>query len=138
MSTTKTYKSWPAAAVGRTFTTSATAWANAAYIEVVAAAAITNQYDICALTAMYPTTATVDTTFEVEIELATGAAAAEVPIITVPFSYRVDTQAGHHPVLFLVFPEPKIVAANTRLAVRVRSSLAVATLWNGIKIFYLE
>lgn len=138
--TTKTYKCYPSAAAGISRASSgSTAWSNSAYTELVPVSTITSTFYIAGVTLMYSNNPSVDVTHEVELDIATGSAASEVVIMTVPFSLRIDTAAGHQPVIFIPIAEPKEVAANTRLSVRVRQSLATTTItYNGIKIFYQQ
>lgn len=138
MATTATYRAYPAAAAGISRASSgSTAWSNSAYTELVPANGITSTFYIAGVTLMYPNTAAVDTTQEVELDIATGAASSETVIMTLPFSYRIDSAVGHHAVIFIPITEPREVAANTRLSVRVRQSLATTSItFNGIKILY--
>lgn len=138
MATTATYRAYPAAANGISLASSgSTAWSNSAYTELVPASTITSTFYIAGITLMYSNNAAVDTSHEVEIDIATGAASSEVVIATIPFVFRMDTAEGHHPVIFIPLSEPREVAANTRLSVRVRQSLATTTVtYDGIKIMY--
>jgi hypothetical protein len=137
--TTKRYLSYPAAAAGISRASSAgAAWSASAYTEVVPANGIAATFYIAGLTWCWHTPiAAADTTYEWLIELATGSAGAEVVIIQVPSSIRGDTLVGYVPSNMVIFPEPKEVAANIRIAVRV--SYTTATTSNtltGIKILY--
>ena len=136
--TTAVYKAYPAAAAGISRASSgSTAWSNSAYTELVPVNTITSTFYIAGITLMYSNNPSVDTTHEVEIDIATGGSGSESVIITVPFSFRIDSAVGHQPVIFIPLPEPREVAANTRLSVRVRQSLATTTVtYNGIKILY--
>jgi hypothetical protein len=137
--TTNRYLSYPAAAAGISRASSGgVAWSYSAYTEVVPASTITSDFYIAGLTwAWHTPLAAVDTTYEWIIELATGAAASEVLIIQVPCSVRNDTAVGFPSSNFVVFPEPKYVAANTRISVRVAYSLATTSnTLSGIKILY--
>ena len=138
MSTTATYRAYPAAAAGISRTSSGgVAWSNSGYLELVPINTITSIFNIAGVTLMYSNNAAVDVTHEVELDIATGAAASEVVIVTVPFSFRIDSAVGHQPVIHIPLSEPREVAANTRLSVRVRQSLATTVVtYNGIKIFY--
>jgi hypothetical protein len=138
MSTTATYKAYPAAAAGISRASSGgAAWSTSAYTELVPVSTITSTFYIAGVSLMYPNTAGVDTTQEVELDIATGSASSEVVIITIPFCYRIDSSVGHHAVIWIPITEPREVAANTRLSVRVRQSLATTSItFNGIKIFY--
>jgi hypothetical protein len=137
--TTNRYLAYPAAAAGISRASSgSTAWSFSAYTEVVPASTITSDFYIAGLTWCWHTPlAAADTTYEWIIELATGAAASETLIIQVPASVRADTLAGHTPSMFVPFTEPKYVAANTRISVRVAYSLATTSnTLTGIKILY--
>ena len=137
--TTNRYLAYPAAAAGISRASSgSTAWSFSAYTEVVPVNTITATYYIAGFTWCWHTpAAAVDTTYEALFELATGAAASEVLIIQIPCSYRMDTAVGYVPSNFVSFPEPKQVAANTRISVRVAQSLATTTYtYSAIKILY--
>jgi hypothetical protein len=138
MATTATYKAYPAAAAGISRTSSgSTAWSNSGYLQLVPINTITSTFYIAGVTLMYSNNAAVDTSHEVELDIATGASSSEVVILTIPFVFRIDSAVGHHPVIFLPIAEPREVAANTRLSVRVRQSLATTVVtYNGIKILY--
>jgi hypothetical protein len=138
MATSAVYKAYPAAAAGISRASSgSTAWSNSDYTQLVPVNTITSTFYICALTLMYSNNASVDVSHGVEIDIATGASSSESVIITIPFNFRIDSAVGHQPVIFLPLPEPREVAANTRLSVRVRQSLATTSItYNGIKILY--
>jgi len=137
--TTNRYLSYPAAAGGISRASSGgVAWSFSAYTELVPVNTITSDYYIAGLTWCWHTPlAAVDTTYEWIIELATGASSSEVLIIQVPASVRMDTAVGYAPSNIVIFPEPKYVAANTRISVRVAYSLATTSnTLTGIKILY--
>jgi hypothetical protein len=138
MATSAVYKAYPAAAAGISRASSgSTAWSNSAYTQLVPVDTITSEFNIAGITLMYSNNASVDVSHEVEIDIATGAASSEVVIITIPFVFRIDSAVGHQPVIFIPLSEPRTVAANTRLSVRVRQSLATTSVtYNGIKILY--
>ena len=135
--TTNRYLSYPAAAAGISRASSGgAAWSYSAYTEVVPINTITSTFYIAGLTWMWHTPiAAADTTYEWIIELWSGADAAL--IIQVPSSVRGDTLAGYVPSNMVIFPEPKQIAANTRISVRVAYSLATTSnTLTGIKILY--
>lgn len=137
--TTNRYLSYPAAAAGISRASSGgAAWSFSAWTEVVPASTITSTFYIAGLTwAWHTPLAAVDTTYSWIIELGTGTAGAETTIIQVPHNVRNDTAVGFAPSAFVTFPEPKEVAANTRVAVRVAYSLATTSnTLSGIKIMY--
>ncbi|MBV5280268.1 MAG: hypothetical protein J0651_03145, partial [Actinobacteria bacterium] len=116
-----------------------TARSFSAYTEVVpASGGITSNWYLAGLTwAWHTPVAAADTTYQWIIELATGSAGSEVTIVQVPASIRSDTSVGYVPSNMVIFPEPKAVAANTRIAVRVAYSLATTSnTLTGIKIMY--
>lgn len=137
--TTNRYLSYPAAAAGISRASSgSTAWSFSGYTEVVPASTITSTFYLAGLTwAWHTPVAAADTTYEWIIELATGSAASEVLIVQVPASIRSDTLVGYVPSNYVIFPEPKQIAANTRISVRVAYSLATTSnTLSGIKILY--
>jgi hypothetical protein len=137
--TTNRYLAYPAAAAGISRASSgSTAWSFSAYTEIVPVNTITADFYLAGLTwAWHTPVAAVDTTYEWIIELATGAAASEVLIAQVPCSIRGDTLVGYVPSNYVIFPEPKFVAANTRISTRVAYSLATTSnTLTGIKILY--
>jgi hypothetical protein len=137
--TTNRYLSYPAAAAGISRASSgSTAWSFSAYTEIVPVNTITSNFYLAGLTwAWHTPVAVADTTYEWIIELATGAAASEVLVVQVPCSVRADTLVGYVPSNFITFPEPKLIAANTRISVRVAYSLATTSnTLTGIKIMY--
>lgn len=137
--TTNRYLSYPAAAAGISRASSGgVAWSFSAYTEVVPANAITSTFYLAGLTwAWHTPVAVADVTYEWIIELATGAAASEVLIAQVPASIRADTLAGYVPSNMVIFPEPKTIAANTRISVRVAYNTATTSnTLTGIKILY--
>lgn len=137
--TTNRYLSYPAAAPGISRASSGgAAWSFSPYTEVVPVNTIASTFYIAGLTWCWHTPgAAADTTYEWIIELATGLATAEVLAIQVPASVRGDTLVGYVPSNIVIFPEPKQIAANTRISVRVAYSLATTSnTLTGIKILY--
>jgi hypothetical protein len=137
--TTNRYLSYPAAAAGISRASSGgVAWSFSAYTEVVPVNIITSTFYLAGLTWCWHTpVAATDVTYQWIIELATGLAGSEVLIAQIPCSIRGDTLVGYVPSNFVVLPEPKQVAANTRISVRVAYSLAtISNTLTGIKILY--
>ena len=138
--TTKRYLSYPAAAAGISRASSgSTAWSFSGYTVIVPENTITADFYIAGLTwAWHTPIAAADTTYEWIIELAKDTG-PEVLIIQVPCSIRSDTSVGYVPSNYVIFPEPKLVAANSRVSVRVAYSLATTSnTLTGIKILYQE
>lgn len=137
--TTNKYYAHPAAAAGISRASSGgVAWSYSAYTEVVPANAITVAYNLSGLTwAWHTPIAAADVTYEWIIEIASGAAAAEVLVAQFASSIRGDTLVGYVPSNVVILPEPVALAANTRLSVRVAYSLATTSnTLTGIKILY--
>jgi len=77
--------------------------------------------------------------YEGVIQLGTGPAGSETPIISLPVTFLADTFVDHLPEKNIYpLPIPRRVPANTRVAVRVADSGAVALTWGPIKIRYIE
>jgi hypothetical protein len=137
--TTNRYLCYPAAAAGISRASSAgAAWSFSAYTEVVPVSTITSTFYIAGLIWEHSTPlAATDTTYEVILEIASDTGGSPVLLIQVPGTIRSDTAVGHIPSHCVIFPEPKQVAANTQLGVRVAQSLATTVYtYNGIKIIY--
>lgn len=137
--TTNRYLSYPAAAAGISRASSGgAAWSFSAYTEIVPASTITSDFYIAGLTwAWHTPLAATDTTYSWIIELATGGAGSEVLAVQIPANVRNDTAVGHVLCPIVMLPEPKFVAANTRISVRVAYSLATTSnTLSGIKIIY--
>ena len=137
--TTKRYLSYPAAAAGISRASSAgAAWSFSAYTEVVPVNTITSEFFIAGITwAWHTPVAAVDTTYEWIIEIASDTAGTPVLQVQIPSSIRGDTLVGYVPSNVIILPEPKVMAANTQLGVRVAYSLATTSnTLTGIKILY--
>ncbi|PKL31903.1 hypothetical protein CVV43_00435 [Candidatus Saccharibacteria bacterium HGW-Saccharibacteria-1] len=137
--TTNRYLSYPAAAAGISRASSgSTAWSYSAYTQIVPASGITQNFYLAGLTWCWHTpVAAADTTYQWIIELATGGAGSEVLAVQIPCSIRSDTSVGYVPSNLVILPEPKFIAANTCISVRVAYSLATTSnTLTGIKILY--
>lgn len=137
--TTNRYLSYPAAAAGISRASSAgAAWSYSAYTEIVPVNTITSTYYLAGLTWSWHTpVAGADTTYEWIIEIASDTAGTPVLLAQIPASVRGDTLVGYVPSNYVIFPEPKQIAANTQLGVRVAYSLATTSnTLTGIKILY--
>jgi len=135
--TTNRYLCYPAAAAGVSRASSGSAWTSSAWTEVVPVNTITDTFYIAGITWMWWTPlAAADTTYEIELALGIGASGSETEIIVIPASVRGDTLAGHVPTNIVILPEPKQIAANTRVAVRLRYGVAASVTVTGIKILY--
>lgn len=137
--TTNRYLSYPSAAAGISKASSgSTAWSFSTYIELVPVSTITSTFYIYNFTWAWHTPIDLaDTTREVLFEIATGLAGSEVKILEVAGSFRCDTLVGYVPSNVVTFPEPKQVAANTRISFRLAQNLATTVFtYSGIKIGY--
>ena len=136
--TTDRYLSYPALAAGASLALAATgAWNRSAYVQVVPASTITADCYIAGITWCWPTAlAGNDTTYDFVIELASGSAGSEVLFAQIPVTVRRDTNVGYIATNNYMFPEPKFLAANTRLAVTGSYSAAAALTLAGVKVIY--
>lgn len=136
--TTNRYLCYPTAAAGITRASSGgAAWSFSAYTVLVPTSTITATYYIAGFCCQLPAASAVTTTFEYQMELATGATGSEVTIIQIPAVVRNVTAAGYQPPFWCVFPEPKQIAANTQISFRFAQSLATTSQTiSGIKIMY--
>lgn len=133
------YLAYPAAAAGISRASSgSTAWSYSAYTEIVPVNTITSAFYLAGFTWTWHTpAAAADTTYEVIFDIASDSAGTPVLQAQVPGSFRGDTLVGYVSSNFVVFPEPKAMAANLQLGVRVAQSLATTSqTYSGIKILY--
>jgi hypothetical protein len=133
--TTNRYLSYPALAVGISRASGTPAWTASAYTELVPVNTITSTFYIAGISLMPPPASATATTNEHIIEIASGATSSEVLLCQLPYTVRNVTAVGYITPVFIFLPEPKEVAANTRLSVRTASSVATLTS-NGIKLLY--
>jgi hypothetical protein len=80
------------------------------------------------------------TTYEVLIEIATGAAGSEVVKAQFPWTFRNVTAVGYlqGDPIDVSLPEPIVIPANTRVAVRVSDSHTAALTYTGLKAMFRE
>ena len=135
-STTNRYLAYPAAAAGKSLVSSAIAWTFGSYVELVPINIITSTFYIVGFVWLTFPTATVDVTVETLFQVATGASGSEVEAVQFPSTWRIDSAAGHMPLAQIILPEPKLIAANTRLSARVANTGTVAFTYAGFKLFY--
>jgi hypothetical protein len=92
------------------------------------------QWAICGVRTMMHVIPTADSTFEMLVEVGTGAAGSEVTQVQIPFSCRSDTAVAYYfpPLPFL--PEPYLIAAGTRVAVRFADASASAQTYSGTRL----
>lgn len=137
--TTNRYLAYPAAAAGISRASSGgVAWSFSAYTEIVPASTIASTFYLAGFTWCWHTPiAAADVTYEWLIQIATGGAGSETVIAEIPCSIRGDTLVGYVPSNIVIFPEPKQIAANTRVSMRVAYSLATTSnTLTGCKILY--
>jgi hypothetical protein len=139
VATTDRYLVHPAAANGISRASSGgAAWSYSAYTELVAASAITADFEIVGLIGVGPTPVpAADTTYEALFDLASGAASSEVLVCQFPMVFRFDSAAGQFLPMQVILPNPKSIPANTRLSLRVAQSLATTSMtYTGLKLIY--
>ncbi len=135
--TTNRYLVYPVLAAGPTVTCGATAWVWTAWVELVPASTITATHYISAVSGLYdPEGAALDERHQFNVSLGTGGAGSEVEIWQGSGVYFKDSAHGAAAIFYAVLPEPKQVAANARIAVRVACSEARAAVTGGWKLQY--
>jgi hypothetical protein len=82
----------------------------------------------------------VDVTVQILFELGKGLGGAETVFAQMPFSFRCDTAVGYYQLRSCQqwFPEPILVSAGTRIALRMYDSHTSAVTYAGVKIWYKE
>jgi len=120
--------------IGSAPVSAASVWGFGSWVEFVPA--LNNvSMSIGRVTFMPTAIPAVDTTEEVLLEIGTGAAGAEVVQIQVPFTFRSDTAvAFYFPLVNFHIPDPYLVAASTRIAVRVADSNAAARTYQSVRL----
>ncbi|MBD3320585.1 MAG: hypothetical protein GF350_05750 [Chitinivibrionales bacterium] len=111
----------------------AAAWAWSAYVEIVAAAVVT---DPCWLAGVFLHLPVVEA-FYGDFAIATGAAGSEVDIAEVPFDEElfavVEGKAHMH-----AFPHPIKITGSPRLAVRLRKNTAASAAGCSLRLWLAE
>jgi len=111
-----------------------TEWAWGAWKEVVPANTITKDFVIIGVIHKAHSTETLD----FAVQLGVGLAGAETPIISYGGKFRYVSSAGYYwETTPIMFPTPRKVSANSRIAVRGARS-AIATKSAYVKIIYYE
>ena len=140
MSTLGNYFSLPARTIGIWPVGNATAWAYGSWYQLIdkldSGIFVSGiQFQVGAILA------TLDTTREILFEIGVGLAGSEVVKMQIPYSIRLDTAVGYYNSSgynSIRFPEPMLIPAGSRIAVRVADSFAVAVTYDGFKLMYRE
>jgi len=134
------FLSLPGDAAGLAPATAASVWGFGSYVEVISAAANTTDKAIIGITFQSTFNLTAgDQTHGFFFELSTGAAGAETIQLQFPTSIRPDSLVGYFfSANIMLLPEPYLLPAGTRLAVRVAQGPVAATTYNGVKVLYQE
>jgi len=135
--TTSDIKCYPLAASGPTIGSGASAWTFGSWVEVVPANTITVDFSLLAVICFIDPAAAIDVRHEGLLEIGIGAAGSEVTIVQVPFSYFIDSAAGHC-MEQVIEIYPRKIPANSRVALRIADDVASALTYGGCKIQYFE
>ena len=136
--TTKDVECYPLAASGPTVASPATAWTWGSWVEIVPGNTMTVDFVITHFVALEFPTAAVDTRHQTVFQLGVGAAGSEVAIISIPVTWLIDSAVGHLAPWIFPLPTPRKITANSRVAIRVAHSAAVASTFGGCKIVYVK
>lgn len=119
----------PAAAPGAAITPNATAWANSAYVDLLAA---TSAASVLTGIVVFPTT---NVTAQFEVDIATGAPGSEVVIATIKGKYYGNIAWDN---AYTPLPIPiDNIASGARLSARLRKDGSDVNLWR-VAITYLK
>lgn len=139
----------PAANAGNIFTipvsntgappaSAGSAWGFGSWVEILPSF----PYDVAilGLEVKHPAAPGLTTTYEGVIEIGTGAAGSESTKLQIPQTLRNVTAVGYlqGDPISVDLPEPYLVAAGTRIAVRVADSHSSALTWTGVKLYVQE
>lgn len=123
----------PSAADAVAITPNAVAWANSAYVTVLASTPAA-----CVLTGVTLYSAVTSGQADVEVDIATGAGGAEVVIATVRAYVRLVASNQWGPTTCCVLPIPiDNIGAGVRVAARIRKNNTSVTTW-AVAITYLQ
>lgn len=127
----------PEGRAGLSVTSSSTSWAYGTW--VTAATHTNNDIYITDLVFQVTNVPVADTTTELIFNIGIGQAGSEVVKAQVPYSFRSDTAVAYYLDTYVFnFPEPFLVPALSRVAVRVANGLASAITYDGVKIRYMS
>jgi len=130
------FSAFPSNTTGLAPSPSATSWVAGAWVQMSPGNA--TDISIISLTFQVTNTPGAGTTREYLFEIGTGAAGAEVTKVQIPYSTRMDTTVGFFLTrAYTIFlPEPYVIPANNRIAVRCYNNAAASLAQSGVKIFY--
>lgn len=135
--TTRRYLSYPALAAGATYSyvSIGSFWGNGTWTTIVPANTITSTFYIAGLSWQFATPAANNTTYELLFDIGINSVVG----IQFPVIYGNRSNVGYFPANFVTFPEPKEVAANTLINLRISSGSNFPISSGGvtgIKLFY--
>jgi hypothetical protein len=130
--------SWPPNNGGAQPASGVAAWAAGAWQQLILAW----PFDIALnqLEVKNPAAPALTTTFEALIEIGVGAAGSEVVVAQLPWTFRNVTAVGYlqGDPIDVALPEPRLISAGTRVAVRVSDSHTAALTYTGAKAMFRE
>ena len=117
-------------------------WAFSAWTEVFPASDFPSaDVTLLGMTCLYQRSSIgADNTREMLFSIGVGAAGSEVEKIQLPMSARTDSVAGHFlgPMPMVFLPEPYLIPAGTRVAMRMAVADTTTFTYSGIKVFVQE
>lgn len=142
MSTTlNSYLIYPVYADGVTFTSNAsgTSWGGFdSWTTIVPASTITSPIYLCGVYFQFGSATGAGVLQEYVIELGYGSFNSEISLIQFPISYRNISGIGQSRPVTLLVPEPVLIPANVRIAIRGANNLTVGSAINLTKIIYQQ
>jgi hypothetical protein len=138
VSTALTLNSLPQNESGKSLLSSATIWAYGSWVTI----ATHTKVDIYIYSLQFQVTSSLPTDTNYELLFDIGVAQDPNTLVTklqVPYSFRNDTALQYYQDTKVAhFPEPFLVPALSRVAVRVTDSVSTALTYNGVKLRYMS
>jgi len=136
--TTAEIKCYPLASEGPTVV-GGMSWGFGAWVQVVPANIINVDFMLLGITCFIDPTETIDDCLESLLEVGVGAAGSESTIVQIPFTWFIDSAAGHCMEQVIPIMPPRKIPANSRVAIRIASGgLVIYATFGGCKIQYVE
>lgn len=88
------------------------------------------------LVALEDPVAAVDTRQQVVFQLGVGSPASEVPIVSIPVTYYIDSAVGHLAPWVFPLPSPRFVSGLSRVAIRCTDNISAIRSYGPVKIVY--
>lgn len=110
----------------------ASSWGFGSWVELIRTS---EECSILGISAQWTAIPSVDVTEEIIFDIGTGAAGSESVKVQITQSFRQDTAVGYYlQTIAPMLPEPHLISAGTRIAVRAADSNAAARTYQGFRL----